>query len=293
MPTLERRRLPISARHAFALAFDLALRRDPIHSLVVPLLLRAPWGIALILMPPVDPDQVSVRVLMLTSVALIGDFLTLLVVSAMLRLRARSVFNTPPGVRPAPVAECYTQGMRRIPWLLTTEVARNLLIALAASLMVLPAAFFRFSPEHALFDLGRNLVLLAIAFLLALPTLSVVYRLAVATEAVVLLEHDLAIDALATTMGVVVFGLLLVIVWPIIQYAWTFFYLRLVEMEYPPIVEPGPMYAGSGGTPMEASGGQAPVAPSPTGTGEAIAPPSPALAHGPADPGVSETNASA
>src|SRR2546426_940809 len=30
------RRLPISARHAFALAFDLAVRRDPVQSLLVP-----------------------------------------------------------------------------------------------------------------------------------------------------------------------------------------------------------------------------------------------------------------
>ena len=46
------RRPPISARHAFALAFDLAVRRDPVQSLLVPFLLRAPWILALAVLPP-------------------------------------------------------------------------------------------------------------------------------------------------------------------------------------------------------------------------------------------------
>src|SRR5437867_587063 len=146
MPSSERRR-PISARHAFALAFDLALRRDPVQSLIVPFLLRAPWSLALMLLPPVEARTVSGAALALTSVALFGDFITLLIVGAMLRMRARSVFNTPPGVRPARAADCYALGMRRIPWLVVTEVVRNLLLALAASLMVLPAALVQFDPR--------------------------------------------------------------------------------------------------------------------------------------------------
>ncbi|MEK7824061.1 MAG: hypothetical protein AAB290_03360 [Candidatus Eisenbacteria bacterium] len=289
MHTLERRRLPISTRHAFALAFDLAVRRDPLHSLAVPLLLRAPWSLALVLLPPPDSGAVSAKVLGLTSLALIGDFITLLVVGAMLRLRARSVFNTPQGVRPAAAADCYARGMRRIPWLLVTEVVRNLVLAIAASLIVLPTAFVRFHPETALGDLGRNLVLLGIAFLFALPSLSVVYRLGVATEAVVLDEHDLAgafqssfrmmrghlerwfelilasgvmvlapalvlaalslaIPALAGPPGVMIFWLVVVGVGPVIQYAWTFFYLRLVEIEFP-LQESAPAYAA--GVPLE------------------------------------------
>jgi hypothetical protein len=274
MRTIERRRLPISTRHAFALAFDLAVRRDPLHSLVIPLLLRAPWSLALVLLPPADSGAVTAKVLGLTSLALIGDFITLLVVGAMLRLRARSVFNTPEGLRPAAAADCYARGTRRIPWLLLTEVVRNLVLAIAASLIVLPTTFLRFHPGTLLADLGRNLVLVGAAFLLALPALSVVYRLGVATEAVVLDEHDLArafqssfrlmrghlerwfelvlasgilvlvpalvlaalslaIPWLAGSAGLMIFWLVVVGVGPVIQYAWTFFYLRLVEIEFP------------------------------------------------------------
>ena len=274
MRTTERRRPPISTRHAFALALDLAIRRDPLHSLVIPLVLRAPWILALVLLPPVDSGDVSPAVLGLTSVALIGDFITLIVIGAMLRLRARSVYNTPREAPPAPAIECYAKGVRRIPWLLVTEVLRNLVLAVAASLIVLPTAFARFRAESALEDLGRNLFLLAIASLFALPSLFVVYRLAVATEAVVLHEHDLggafqssfammrghlerwfelilasgilvlapamvlaalqlAIPALAGTPSLMIFWLIVVAAWPIVQYAWTFFYLRLVEIRVP------------------------------------------------------------
>ena len=279
MSTIERRRPPISTRHAFVLALDLAVRRDPLHSLVIPLVLRAPWILALVLLPPVDSGDVSPSVLGLKSIALIGDFITLIVIGAMLRLRARSVYNTPREAPPAPVLECYAKGVRRIPWLIVTEVVRNLVLAVAASLIVAPTALARFHPETALEDLGRNLVLLAIAAVFALPSLFVVYRLAVATEAVVLDEHDLggafqssyrmmrghlerwfelilasgilvlapamvlaalplAIPALSGKASLMLFWAIVVAVWPIVQYAWTFFYLRLVEIGIP--VEPDP-----------------------------------------------------
>jgi hypothetical protein len=274
MRTTERRRPPISTRHAFTLALDLAVRRDPLHSLVVPLVLRAPWILALVLLPPVESGDVSPAVLGLTSIALIGDFITLIVIGAMLRIRARSVYNTPRETPPASAIECYAKGVRRIPWLLVTEVLRNLVLAVAASLIVLPTALARFRPETALEDMGRNLLLLAIAAIFALPSLFVVYRLAVATEAVVLDEHDLggafqssfammrghlerwfelilasgilvlapamllaalqlAIPALAGTASLMIFWLIVVAAWPIVQYAWTFFYLRLVEIRVP------------------------------------------------------------
>ena len=299
MHTPERRRPPISTRHAFALALDLAVRRDPLHSLVIPLVLRAPWILALVLLPPVDSGDVSPSVLGLTSVALLGDFITLLVVGAMLRLRARSVYNTPREAPPASVAECYAKGVRRIPWLLVTEGLRNLLLAFAASLIVLPTAFARFHPETAIEDLGRNLLLLAVAALFVLPSLFVVYRLAVATEAVVLDEHDLggavqssfrmmrghlerwfelilasgilvlapalalaalqlAIPSLQGTASVMLFWLIVVGVWPIVQYAWTFFYLRLVEIRIP--VE------GSSGADPPVMGPAVPAAPSAVGS---------------------------
>ena len=274
MPTIERRRLPISTRHAFALALDLAVRRDPFHSLLVPLVLRAPWILALVLLPPVESGEVSASLLALTSAALLGDFITLLVLGAMLRLRARSVYNTPRETHPAPAMECYALGLRRIPWLIVTEVLRNLMLAVAASVIVLPTAFAHFHRESAVQDLTRNIALLGAAVLFALPSLFVVYRLAVATEAVVLDEHDLGgafqssfrmmrghlerwfelilvsglvilapaaliaalslvLPALSTTVSVMLFWLIVVGAWPVIQYAWTFFYLRLVEIREP------------------------------------------------------------
>ena len=41
----------LGQRNAFALAFDLAVRRDPLQSLWVPLLLHAPWLVASMLLP--------------------------------------------------------------------------------------------------------------------------------------------------------------------------------------------------------------------------------------------------
>ena len=113
--------------------------------------------------------------------------------------------------------------------------------------------------------------------MLSLPALFLGFRLAVATEAVVLDDHDLAgafqhsfrlmrgrferwLEMIAASAVVVlvlalvvaaltlavpplaeggssVFWLLVVAFTPPIQYAWTFFYLRLIEVEPP--VQPG------------------------------------------------------
>jgi len=274
---------PISTRRAFALAFDLAVRRDPLHSLLIPVLMRAPWAIALALLPPLDSvDDVS-PVLAIASLALVGDFITLLVIGAMLRFRARSVFNRPASLRPAPAGECYARGLRRIPWLFTTEVVRNAVLGLAAYCTFLPTAYLRLSPETFFQDLSHNFLQLAVALSLLVPTLFLGFRLGVATESVVLDEHDLAgafqrsfrmmrthferwfelvaasgalVLALAMTialLGVLVpsmndatqvslFWLLVIAATPIIQYAWTFFYLRLVEIDQP-MIEVGPLYA--------------------------------------------------
>ena len=268
-------RPPVSTRHAFALAFDLAFRRDPLQSLIVPLLLRAPWAVEAGLLPAVDSESgVPPRVLLMASLILVGDFLTLLVVSAMLRIRARSVFNTAPHVAPMPVGECYRRGFRRIPWLVTTEVVRTFLLGLVASFAVIPARLLRLTMATFMHDLGRNLMLIVIAACLTLPFLLLNCRLGVATECVVLDEHDLsgafirswhlmggrlerwfelilgsagvvlavalvcamftlAIPALSGPSGVTALWLLIIFVTPVIQYAWTFFYLRLVEVDVP------------------------------------------------------------
>src|SRR5437867_3796061 len=153
-------RLPISTRHAFALAFDLAVRRDAWSSLVVPLVLRAPWILALAVLPEPGRSDRPGLVVLLTAAALLGDFVMLVIIGAMLRFRARSVFNTPLDVRPAPAGDCYGRGLRRVPWLIVTEIVRNLIL-FATFVFVVPFVYFGF-------------------------------RLAFATEAVVLHEPDTA-----------------------------------------------------------------------------------------------------
>ena len=288
-------RPPVSTRHAFALAFDLAFRRDPLHSLVVPLILRAPWAVALGRLQPealrtLETGESSGTLLPLASLALVGDFLVLLIVGAMLRLRARSVYDGPPWNRPAPARECYAGGIRRVPALLVTELVRNGALALAGSISILPAAFMRLRAETFVGDFVRNVALLIVAFCLSLPTLLLGYRLAVATEAVVLDDRDLAgafqrsfrlmqgrferwLELVAAS-GVLVLAMSLasaavsaffpgpigaaalaatllmgVAITPVIQYAWTFFYMRLAEVDRP-LLEVPPAYAvhpGNGG----------------------------------------------
>src|SRR5262249_47561146 len=119
-------RQPISARHAFARAFDLAVRRDAVQSLWVPLLLHAPWLLLKALVPsPDDPGGLTVRNLQLNSLQLLGDFPVSLLIAAMLRFRALSVYASPDGLTPAPALECYARGARRMPWLFATELIRN------------------------------------------------------------------------------------------------------------------------------------------------------------------------
>lgn len=276
-------RQPISTRHAFALAFELAVRRDPLQSLVIPVLMRAPWALTLALLPPLESVEDSSAIWALGTLALVADFITLLVIGAMLRFRARSVFNTPRVAKPAPATDCYAKGLRRIPWLLSTEVIRNGLLAVAAYCSFLPTAYLRLSPETFFEDLSHNFLQIAVATSLLVPTMFLGFRLGVATESVVLDERDMAgafqrsfrmmrgrferwfelvaasgalVLGLAMTVSLIsvlapglsnagqvtLFWLLVIAVTPVIQYAWTFFYLRLVEIDEP-VVEVGPMYA--------------------------------------------------
>ena len=276
-------RLPVSTRRAFALAFELAARRDPLQSLVIPWLLRAPWALTLALLPPLDTVDDPSAMLALGSLALVGDFITWLLISSMLRVRAQSVFNTPRSVRPLPVGECYARGLRRTPWLLMTEVVRNVMLGIAAYCSFLPTAYLRLGAATFFRDLSHNFLQIAAALTLLMPTLFLGFRLGVATEAVVLTDRDLGsafqrsfrmmqgrferwfelvvasgvmILALAMIVSVVgvlapglsdagqvsLFWLLVIAATPIIQYAWTFFYLRLIEAEQP-MVEVGPTYA--------------------------------------------------
>jgi hypothetical protein len=248
-------RRPVSTRHAFALALDLTLLRDPLHSLVVPFLLRAPWILAVVLLPATGEGQPLTPVVRVSMLALLGGSISWWAVDAMLRVRARSFYHTPHGTPPAPALECYEHGLRRLPWLYLTECVRGFAIALGFGVFVLPGVYLA-------------------------------YKLALSTEAVVLDERDLAgafqhsfhlsrgrferwlemvVVSVLLVLGVLFFGtvlslvvrwlsfdtwknvtlMLLVALWPVFQYAWTFFYLRLIELEEPRMQGTGPFHGSS------------------------------------------------
>ena len=235
-------RPPFSMRHAFALAFDLAVRRDPFHSLLVPWLLRAPWMVAFALLVHGDDFEPSARNRLLAGIALLGQSVTWWAVDAMLRFRARSVFNTPPHVRPAPAIECYTHGLRRLPWLYLTEFVRNLGLTFAYGFFILPGFF-----------LSYRLAFSTEAVVLDQPDLTSAFRRSFALShgrlerwlEMIAASTSLALAVLFLTVAFyLIFGptdawwlwllagsLVAAAIWPIIQFAWTFFYLRLVEVE--------------------------------------------------------------
>ena len=285
MPLDRALRRPVSTRHAFALALDLTLLRDPLHSLIVPFLLRAPWILAVVLLPVRGEGQPLTPVVVVSLAALLGGSISWWAVDAMLRVRARSVYNTPHGMPPAPALECYEHGLRRLPWLYLTECVRGFALALGFGMFVLPGVYLA-------------------------------YKLAFCTEAVVLDERhtagafqhsfhlsrgrlerwlEMVVVSVLLALGVLFFGtvlslavrwfsfetwknvtlLLLVALWPVFQYAWTFFYLRLIELEEPRMQEAGPFHASSAlGGPWHAPGGGPPPL-------KLVEPPSP-------DPGKSE-----
>jgi hypothetical protein len=230
-------------RHAFALAFDLAVRRDALHSLVVPLILRSPWVIALFVLPPLEESGHPGQVKLLASAALLGLFLTWIAVDAMLRIRARSVFNTPPGTRPRPVLECYARGIRRLPWLYVTEFVRNLGITFGLGCFVVPGVVLgyrlAFATEAVVLDdrglapaFGHSFHLARGRFerwleMILVSVTMMLGALFLATLIAVL------VGRLPWSTWLTVGALMVVALFPVIQYAWTFFYLRLVEVEWP------------------------------------------------------------
>lgn len=235
------RRLPISARHAFALAFDLAVRRDPFQSLVVPFLLHAPWAIATLLLPsPDDPGGMTESNLLLNSSALLGETLVAMLVAGMLRFRARSVFNTPAETPPAGVVECYREAFARLPWLFVTEVLRNLATWLASFALFFPGVWLGFRLSLATeavvlrggntssafersyhltpgrFERWLEMIAMSVALVFSLLLLCAVCFL-------------LSSWSWSTWLSIAL--LLFPLVLTLVQYAWTFFYLRLEEIE--------------------------------------------------------------
>ena len=256
------RRLPISARHTFALAFDLAVRRDPVQSLWVPLLLHAPWVTMQALLPaPDEPNGMTARNLLLQSVVLLGEFLVTLLVAGMLRFRARSVFNTAAGEHPVSAIVCYGQALARLPWLFVTEVACNVAMFGAGLFLVLPGVWvgFRLSlaTEAAVLRDGTALDAFVRSFHLTEGRLErwlemIAMSVVIALSMLFLLATlFFALPHTSWSTWVTVGLFLLPLVMTVIQYAWTFFFLRLDELdvaaEAPVAPEAGE--AGPGGVP--------------------------------------------
>jgi hypothetical protein len=247
------RRPPTSARHAFALAFDLAVRRDALQSLWVPLLLHAPWLVLQAVVPaPEEPGGSNARNLMLSSIVLVGDFLVSLLVASMLRFRALSVYEAGSDGRPAGALACYARGLRRLPWLFMTEVLRNLALFGASLFLLLPGIWvgFRFSLATEAVVLGKTGVVGAFGRSYALTEARLERWLEMIAFSVVMVLSVLFTCALGfltfqsttweTWATVALF--LLALVMSVIQYAWTFFYLHLESLDAS--AEAGPSDAG-------------------------------------------------
>jgi hypothetical protein len=251
------------------LAFDLAFRRDAIHSLLVPLALRTPWIVALAVLPPIESTSRPGVVGALTVMALIGDYLMLVLIGAMLRFRARSVYNTPPGTPPPAASECYALGLRRVPWLIATEIVRNLALVAALPFFILPSVFLAFrlsvATEAVVLDAKDTSGAFQRSFQLTKGRLERWFEMVVVSTVLVL--GVLFVSALASLpfgnassvrMTEDIARVLVTGITPVIQYAWTFFYLRLVESERQPEFEAPPAYA-SGVEPGGAPGTWAPA----------------------------------
>jgi hypothetical protein len=207
----------------------------------VPFLLQAPWIVLVGLLPPLEDSRAHLlRITILTSLVAIGETVTALLVQGMLRFRARSVFNTPAEVHPEPALKCYARSAARLPQLYATEVLRYLALILAW-LIVFPGLY--------------------LSFKLSMATESVVLQPASPVGAFKRSFHltegrwERWLEMIAITASMVLGLLFLLVVgflsvpgsswnaWvaagmfmsaailPVIQYAWTFFYLRLEESD--------------------------------------------------------------
>jgi hypothetical protein len=270
MPLDRALRRPVSTRHAFALAVDLTLLRDPLHSLIVPFLLRAPWILAVVLLPVRSEGQPITPVVVVSMVAVLGGTIAWWAVDAMLRVRARSVYNTPHGMPAAPALECYEHGLRRLPWLYLTEFVRGFALALGFGMFVLPGVYLAyklaFCTEAVVLDERHTAGAFQHSFHLSNGRLERWLEMVVVSVLLVLgvlfcgTVLSLAVRWLSFETWKNVTLLLLVALWPVFQYAWTFFYLRLIELEDPRMQATGPFQAASTlGGPWHTSGGGPPL----------------------------------
>lgn len=250
--------LPVSSRHAFALAFDLAVRRDWVASLAVPLLLRGPWILIPAVLGPLDHPNLPWAVYAVSAAALIVDYLLLLTTGSMMRFRARSVFNTPVSVHPERAVDCYLKALRRLPWLFFTELVRNMLLFVATFFFFVPGLFLGFKLSCATESVVLDEKNLAGAFRrsfqltehrferwLEMVTISAFVALGLILFMTVM---ALVFPAPGFSFWFAALSVAMTLVTAVIQYAWTFFYLRLVEIEAP-VVEEGPLLADAEGHP--------------------------------------------
>ncbi len=230
------------------------MRRDPVHSLVVPLIVQAPWLLAVAALPEWRESERSTEVAGTWAVAQLGSIIVWLVVGAMLRFRARSVFNSLPGTPPEDVTLSYARGLKRVPWLLITEIARNLALVFGFLFLILPGFFLGFRLAVATEAVVLDEPQMANAFQrsfrltqgrferwLEMIFVSVVLVLGCALVGAAL---SLAVPGPGFKVWSLATELLIAALLPVIAYAWTFFYLRLVEAEgLDPGTEVGPAYA--------------------------------------------------
>lgn len=235
------RRPPISARHAFALAFDLAVRRDTLHSMVVPLVLWAPWTLAPALAPLAFPGMHTSQLLLVQAASNLFTFVAFVIVTSMLRFRAASVFHAGGHADPAPIGECYRLGLSRAPVLYLTEALRNIAFGISFSMLFVPFLYLgfklslateavvlrrenpvqAFSRSYHLTDgrFERWLEMIAMSVLLVVP----VWFLCVV--------GFLLVPGSSWNTWLSVGSFLSAALMPIVQYAWSFFYLRLDELD--------------------------------------------------------------
>ena len=155
-----------------------------------------------------------------------------------------------------------------MPWLLLTEVVRNLSLVFATFFFVLPALFLGFRLSFATEAVVLNEPHLAAAFQSSFKLTDGRFErwLEMVVVSVVLVFSGIFLGAALSVIfpkpglnaWVAVTQLVIAAMMPIIQYAWTFFYLRLVEVEaIGPGIEVGPAYASTSGPGPSWSGGGA------------------------------------
>ncbi|MEO5987509.1 MAG: hypothetical protein ABIU54_12480 [Candidatus Eisenbacteria bacterium] len=221
--------------------------------MIVPLLLQTPWFFAQAMLPPLEDSRDRLtQVTLLKAVVLVGQSLSWLLVSAMLRFRARSVFNTPGGRHAPPVLECYRQGVTRVPALFVTESLRNVSFWVSGLFLIFPVLYTSFklsmATEAVVLRDGGPFVSFSRSFHLTEGRFERWLEMIVISVVIVLgicfFAPLLYLAAPGPGWEAYVMGTLFVViaVLPVIQYAWTFFYLRLEEIDVP-VVEVGPNYA--------------------------------------------------